>query len=131
MQPITARPGFVAEIQTLPAFAQACRPLAQKLGTVIKNAELADLAAPAALGDSHPHRRLVHIQPDMVILSIRPVSLHEALCRSSGTTLDILHAERRAADHSANIGSRALSPTIPAISMLSQHFSLPTPSARY
>jgi len=24
--------------------------------------------------------------------------MHEALCRSSGTTLDILHAERRAAD---------------------------------
>ena len=32
--------------------------------------------------------------------------MHEALCRSSGTTLDILHAERRAADHSANIGSK-------------------------
>src|SRR6267378_4059060 len=32
--------------------------------------------------------------------------MHEALCRSSGTTLHILHAERRAADHSANIGSR-------------------------
>src|SRR6202022_603235 len=32
--------------------------------------------------------------------------MHEALCRSSGTTLDILHAERRAADHSANIRSR-------------------------
>ena len=31
--------------------------------------------------------------------------MHEALCRSSGTTLDILHVERRAADHSANIGS--------------------------
>jgi hypothetical protein len=27
----------------------------------------------------------------------------------SGTTLDILHIERRAADHSANIGSRAQS----------------------
>ena len=32
--------------------------------------------------------------------------MHEALCRSFGTTLDILHGERRAADHSANIGSR-------------------------
>src|SRR6266446_2371425 len=32
--------------------------------------------------------------------------MHEALCRSSGTTLDILQAERRAADHSANIGSK-------------------------
>jgi aryl-alcohol dehydrogenase-like predicted oxidoreductase len=31
--------------------------------------------------------------------------MHEALCRPSGTTLDILHVERRAADHSANIGS--------------------------
>jgi len=31
--------------------------------------------------------------------------MHEALCRPSGTTLDIVHAERRAADHSANIGS--------------------------
>src|SRR5947207_15238596 len=31
--------------------------------------------------------------------------MHEALCRPSGTTLDIAHAERRAADHSANIGS--------------------------
>jgi hypothetical protein len=34
--------------------------------------------------------------------------MHEAPCRSSGTTLDILHAERRAADHSANIGSKAM-----------------------
>src|SRR6516164_8240309 len=32
--------------------------------------------------------------------------MHEALCRSFGTTLDILHGERRAADHSANIGSK-------------------------
>ena len=32
--------------------------------------------------------------------------MHEALCRSPGTTLDILHVERRAADHSANIGSK-------------------------
>jgi hypothetical protein len=32
--------------------------------------------------------------------------MHEALCRSSGTTLDILHVERRAADPSANIGSK-------------------------
>ena len=31
--------------------------------------------------------------------------MHEALCRSSATTLVILHVERRAADHSANIGS--------------------------
>jgi hypothetical protein len=31
--------------------------------------------------------------------------MHEALCRPSGTTLDIVHAERRAADHLANIGS--------------------------
>ena len=35
--------------------------------------------------------------------------MHEALCRPSGTTLDIVHAERRAADHSANIGSSAAS----------------------
>ena len=34
--------------------------------------------------------------------------MHEALCRSSGTTLDIPHVERRAADHSANIGSNYL-----------------------
>ena len=33
--------------------------------------------------------------------------MHEALCRPSGTTLDIVHAERRAADHSTNIGSSA------------------------
>jgi hypothetical protein len=33
--------------------------------------------------------------------------MHEALCRPSGTTLDSVHAERRAADHSANIGSRS------------------------
>src|SRR5205085_6640415 len=44
--------------------------------------------------------------PTYVISSIRPVPMHEALCRPSGTTLDIVHAERRAADHSANIGSR-------------------------
>jgi hypothetical protein len=34
--------------------------------------------------------------------------MHEALCRSSGTTLDILHVERQAADHSANIGSNKM-----------------------
>jgi hypothetical protein len=28
-----------------------------------------------------------------------PSPMHEALCRPSGTTLDIVHAERRAADH--------------------------------
>src|SRR5438270_1875652 len=39
--------------------------------------------------------------------------MHEALCRPSGTTLDIVHAERRAADHSANIGSKL--PTLPRI----------------
>jgi hypothetical protein len=32
--------------------------------------------------------------------------MQEALCRPSGTTLDMVHAERRAADHLANIGSR-------------------------
>jgi hypothetical protein len=32
--------------------------------------------------------------------------MHEALCRPSDTTLDILHVESRAADHSANMGSR-------------------------
>ena len=31
--------------------------------------------------------------------------MHEALCRPSDTTLDILHVESRAADHSANMGS--------------------------
>ena len=31
--------------------------------------------------------------------------MHQALYRSFGTTLDSLHGERRAADHSANIGS--------------------------
>ena len=41
--------------------------------------------------------------------------MHEALCRSSGTTLDILHAERRAADHSANIGSRPQAPRQPEL----------------
>jgi hypothetical protein len=30
--------------------------------------------------------------------------MHEALCRPSGTTLDIVHAERRVADHRANFG---------------------------
>ena len=32
--------------------------------------------------------------------------MHEALCRPTDTTLDVLHVERRAADHSANMGSR-------------------------
>jgi hypothetical protein len=35
--------------------------------------------------------------------------MHEALCRPSDTTLDILHVERRAADHSANMGSSTMS----------------------
>ena len=34
--------------------------------------------------------------------------MHQALCRSSGTTIDILQGQRRAADRSANIGSRRL-----------------------
>src|SRR5215472_9983591 len=34
--------------------------------------------------------------------------MHEVLCRPSDTTLDILHVERRAADHSANMGSSGL-----------------------
>jgi hypothetical protein len=41
-----------------------------------------------------------------VISPIRPFGLsliHEALCRPSGTTRDIVHAERRVADHRANI----------------------------
>src|SRR5215472_8223605 len=33
--------------------------------------------------------------------------MHEALCRPTDTTLDVLHVERRAADHSANMGSRS------------------------
>ena len=37
--------------------------------------------------------------------------MHEALCGHSAQSLDILHIERRAADHSANIGSRDLTRT--------------------
>jgi len=39
--------------------------------------------------------------------------MHAALCRPTDTTLDVLHVERRAADHSANMGSSA--PTILSI----------------
>ncbi len=41
------------------------------------------------------------------ILHFGPSPMHEALCRPSGATLDIVHAERRSADRLANIGSRA------------------------
>jgi hypothetical protein len=34
--------------------------------------------------------------------------MHEALRRSSAQPLDILHVERRAADHSANMGSKGM-----------------------
>ena len=56
------------------------------------------------LGNCYANRRFVHIQPDIsdIVHSAHP--MHEALCRPSGTTLDSVHAERRAADHSANIG---------------------------
>src|SRR6266404_1500952 len=107
MQPITAWAGLIAEAQATPRFAQPRRQLRQNLGTVLENPELADLAAAATLRNRHSDRRLVHIQPDI------SDSIHQARlprmrlwCRSSGTTLDILHAERRAADHSANIRSR-------------------------
>ena len=55
--------------------------------------------------------------------------MHEALCRSSGTTLDILHAERRAADHSANIGSNGrdllqLPPELRGIAYVPQNYGL-------
>jgi hypothetical protein len=36
--------------------------------------------------------------------------MHEALYRPFGTTLGIVHAERRAADHSTNIGSKSQRP---------------------
>ena len=90
-----------------PAFAQPRRQLDENLGAVLENPDLADLAAPTALRNRHSDRRLVHIQ------SYVSDSIHQArlpcmrLCAGqSGITLDILHVERRAADHSANIGSK-------------------------
>src|SRR5215469_15464934 len=109
MQPITARTGLVAEAQAMPSFAQPRRQLPQSLGTVLENPELPDLAAATGLGKRDRDRRLVHIHPDV------GDSIHQArlpcmrLCAGhSGTTLDILHVERRAADHSANIGSNII-----------------------
>jgi hypothetical protein len=106
VQPVTTR-GLVAKAQPTTPFAQPRRQLHQKLGTVLENPDLADLAAPTALGKRDRDRRLVHIQ------SYVSDSIHQArlpcmrLCAGqSGIALDILHVERRAADHSANIGSR-------------------------
>ena len=58
-----------------------------------------------ALGDCQVHSWPCAHPIRHVISPIRPVTLNEALCRPSGTTLDIVHAERRVADHRANIGS--------------------------
>jgi hypothetical protein len=100
VQTITTRAGLIAKAQPTTPFAQPCRQLRQNLGTVLENPDLADLAAAPTLGNRHSDRRLVHIQPD-----IRD-SLHQArlpcmrLCAGqSGITLDILHVERRAAEH--------------------------------
>ena len=90
----------------MPSFAQPRRQLPQKLRTVLENPDLPDLAAATGLGQCYRDRRLVHIQSDV------SDSIHQArlpcmrLCAGhSGTTLDILHVERRADDHSPNIGS--------------------------
>ena len=106
MQPITAGAGLVAEAQATPSFAQPRRQLRQKRGPVLENPELPDLAAATGLGKRYRNRRLVHIQPN-VSDNIHQARLPCMRLRAghSGTTLDILHAERRAADHSANIGS--------------------------
>ena len=105
VQPITTRAGFVAKTQPTTPFAQPRCQLHQNLRTVLENPDLADLAAPTALGKRNTDRRLVHIQSHV------SDSIHQArlpcirLCAGqSGITLDILHVERRAAHHSANIG---------------------------
>src|SRR5215471_20250603 len=109
MQPITARTGLVAEAQAMPSFAQPRRQLRQSLATVLENPELPDLAAATGLGKRDRDRRLVHIHPD-VGDNIHQARLPCMRLRAghSGTALDILYVERRAADHSANIGSNTL-----------------------
>jgi hypothetical protein len=78
VQPITTTAGIVAEAQATP---QPRRQLHQKLGTALENPQLAKLAAAATLGKRATDRgprlrkgRLVHIQSDIVIVSIRSVS---------------------------------------------------------
>src|SRR6516165_2986546 len=61
----TARTGLVTKAQPPPGFAQPRRQLDQKLGTVLKHPDLADLAAAATLGKRDTNRRFVHIQPDI------------------------------------------------------------------
>src|SRR5215467_4044812 len=111
MQPITARTGLVAEAQAMPSFAQPRRQSSSESRDGSRKPELTDLAAATGLGKRDRDRRLVHIHPDV------GDSIHQArlpcmrLCAGhSGTTLDILHVERRAADHSANIGSSGYAP---------------------
>jgi hypothetical protein len=103
MHPITARAGLVAEAQAT-LLCSAAPPALSESRDGSRNPDLPDLAAATGLGKCYRHRRLVHIQPDV------SDSIHQArlpcmrLCAGhSGTSLDILHVERRAADHSANI----------------------------
>jgi hypothetical protein len=98
-KPIPARTGFVAEAQPTAGLAEPSRHLAHDLRAVRENPDLPHLTTASALGDCRANRCVVHINPTYVISSIRPVPMHEALCRPSGATLDIVHAERRAADH--------------------------------
>src|SRR5260370_40772790 len=65
VQPITTTACLVAKAQPTTPFAQPRCQLDQKLGTVLENPDLADLAAAAALGNSYTDRRLVHIQSDI------------------------------------------------------------------
>src|SRR5215472_5509051 len=65
VQPVSAGASLVAEADPAVLIAQPSRQLTQNLGPVLKNAELADLAASAALGNRHRHRRLVHIQSNV------------------------------------------------------------------
>ena len=108
VQPITTRAGLVAKAQPTTPFAQPGCQLHQNLGTVLENSDLAHVTVAAALGMRDAERRLVHIQSVVGdSYPSGPSPMHGALCRSPGASLDILHVERRAADHSANIGSRA------------------------
>src|SRR3954453_8601167 len=93
MKSIPTRAGFVAETKPRPAPGETSRHLDQNLGTVLKNPELPNppLRPPSATAAQTV--ALCTSNPTYVISSIRPVPMQEALCRPSGTTLDIVHAE--------------------------------------
>src|SRR4029077_13429655 len=91
---ISARTGFVAEVEATPMLAKPSNHFAQDDGAVLEYANLSYLPTAAALGNRHANRRLVHIQSDVcdIVHQARPPCLR--LCAGNpAQPWTLVHAE--------------------------------------